>query len=45
MVVIQVCLVVLYVYVSIDNGKKIFMRSIYMTQYHWNVKPDDVNAD
>lgn len=22
--------------------KKIFMRSIYTTKYHWNVKPDNV---
>lgn len=40
----KVCLVVLYMYMSVWRWKtkKIFMRSIYMTKYHWNVKPDNV---
>lgn len=33
------CAVCVYVYLTL---KKIFMRSIYMTKYHWNVKPDNV---
>lgn len=33
------CAVCVYVYLTL---KKIFMRSIYTTKYHWNVKPDNV---
>lgn len=36
------CAVCVYVYLTLIKKKKIFMRSIYTTKYHWNVKPDNV---
>lgn len=34
------CCMCIYVCLTLE---KIFMKSIYTTKYHWNVKPDNVS--